>query len=79
LSVADQAGVLASVTSILADFGISIDAMLQQPAVIGQDHTELVILTHTAKESVMNQALQKIQKLPTVLVPVVRIRKEDLV
>lgn len=78
LGVADQAGVLASVTSILAEFGISIDAMLQQPAVVGQDRTELVILTHTAKESVMMNALEKIQKLPTVLVPVVRIRKEDL-
>lgn len=78
LGVADQAGVLASVTSILADFAISIDAMIQQPAVVGQNHTELVILTHSAKESVMNQALEKIQKLPTVLVPVIRIRKEDL-
>lgn len=79
LSVADQAGVLASVTSILADFGISIDAMLQQPAIVGQAHTELVILTHAAKESVMNQALSKIQKLSTVLLPVIRIRKEDLI
>lgn len=78
LGVADQAGVLASVTSILADFAISIDAMIQQPAVVGQNHTELVILTHSAKESVMNQALEKIQELPTVLVPVIRIRKEDL-
>lgn len=79
LSVADQAGVLASVTSLLADFGISIDAMLQQPALAGHDRTELVILTHAAKESVMNQALVKIQQLPTVLMPVIRIRKEDLV
>ena len=78
LGVADQAGVLASVTSVLADFGISIDAMLQQPAAHGNDRTELVILTHEAKESVMNQAIQKIQELPTVLVPVIRIRKEDL-
>ena len=78
LGVADQAGVLASVTSVLADFSISIDAMLQQPAALGKDRTELVILTHAAKESVMNAAIQKIQQLPTVLVPVVRIRKEDL-
>jgi homoserine dehydrogenase len=76
--VADQAGVLASVTSILAEFGISIDAMIQQPAAQGQDRTELVILTHAAKESVMIQALEKVRQLPTVLMPVVRIRKEDL-
>ena len=78
LGVADQAGVLASVTSVLADHEISIDAMLQQPAAAGQDRTELVILTHAAKESVMNKAIQKMQQLSTVLVPVVRIRKEDL-
>ena len=78
LGVADQAGVLASVTSILAEFQISIDAMLQQPTAHGQDQTELVILTHAAQESVMKQALKKIEQLPTVLAPVVRIRKEDL-
>ena len=71
LGVADQAGVLASVTSVLADHEISIDAMLQQPAAAGQDRTELVILTHAAKESVMNKAIQKMQQLSTVLVPVV--------
>jgi len=78
LGVADQAGVLANVTGVLAEFEISIDAMLQQPASQGHAQTELIILTHTAKESVMNAAIQKIQQLPTVLMPVVRIRKEDL-
>ena len=78
LGVADQAGVLANVTGVLADFDISIDAMLQQPASQGHEQTELIILTHAAKESVMNAAIQKIQTLPTVLMPVVRIRKEDL-
>ena len=78
LGVADQAGVLASVTGVLADFGISIDAMLQQPAAIGQDRTELIILTHSAKESVLNNAIAQMQQLPTVLLPVIRIRKEDL-
>jgi homoserine dehydrogenase len=78
LGVADQAGVLANVTGVLAEFGISIDAMLQQPASQGHDQTELIILTHVAQESVMKAAIQKIQQLPTVLHPVVRIRKEDL-
>jgi len=78
LGVADQAGVLANVTGVLAEFGISIDAMLQQPASLGHDQTELIILTHMAQESVMNAAIQQIQQLPTVLHPVIRIRKEDL-
>ena len=78
LGVADQAGVLANVTGVLAECGISIDAMLQQPAAHGLDQTELIILTHVAQEAVMNAAIQKIQQLPTVLKPVIRIRKEDL-
>jgi homoserine dehydrogenase len=77
IGVADQSGVLASITSILADHGISVDAMLQQPANAESKQTELIILTHEAKESTVETAIAMIQKLPTVLVPVVRIRKED--
>jgi homoserine dehydrogenase len=77
IAVADQSGVLASITSILAEHSISVDAMLQQPADSISKQTELIILTHEAKEGVMNQAIAKIQTLPTVLMPVVRIRKED--
>lgn len=77
IGVADQSGVLASITSVLADHGISVDAMLQQPGNAESKQTELIILTHEAKESTMALAMSKIQKLPTVLVPVVRIRSED--
>lgn len=79
LGVADQAGVLASVTGILADFNISIDAMLQQPSHNKEESTELIILTHQCIESQMNAALEKIQSLATVIEPVVRIRKEELI
>jgi homoserine dehydrogenase len=77
IAVADQSGVLASITSILAEHGISVDAMLQQPADTTSKQTELIILTHAAPEGVMNLAIEKTEKLPTVLMPVVRIRKED--
>jgi homoserine dehydrogenase len=79
LGVADQAGVLASVTGILAEFNISIDAMLQQPSHNQEESTELIILTHQCVESQMNAALEKIQSLATVIEPVVRIRKEELI
>ena len=79
LGVADQAGVLASVTGILAEFNISIDAMLQQPSHNKEESTELIILTHQCIESQMNAALKKIQSLATVIEPVVRIRKEELI
>ena len=79
LGVADQAGVLASVTGILAEFNISIDAMLQQPSHNKEESTELIILTHQCIESQMNAALEKIQSLTTVIEPIVRIRKEELI
>ena len=79
LGVADQAGVLASVTGILAEFNISIDAMLQQPSHNREESTELIILTHQCLESQMNTAIQKIQSLDTVIEPIIRIRKEELI
>jgi homoserine dehydrogenase len=82
LRVADQAGVLAKVTGILADSGISIDAVLQREAdeVGGADatQTDLIILTHDCVEEKMNTALARMQALPTVLEPITRIRKEEL-
>jgi homoserine dehydrogenase len=82
LRVADQAGVLAKVTGILAESGISIDAVLQREAdeVGGADatQTDLIILTHDCVEAKMNIALAAMQALPTVLEPITRIRKEEL-
>ena len=82
LRVADQAGVLAKVTGILAAAGISIDAMLQREAEKvggeGATHTDLIILTHDTREGTMNDAIAQMQALPTVLGPITRIRKEEL-
>ena len=82
LHVADEAGVLARVATILAEAGISIDALLQREADEvggeGSTHTDLIILTHDAREGAMNAALAQLQALPTVLAPIVRIRKEEL-
>ena len=79
LGVADQAGVLANVTGVLAEFNISIDAMLQQPSHNKEESTELIISTHQCVESQMNAALVKIQSLATVIDPIIRIRKEELI
>ncbi len=82
LRVADQAGVLAKVTGILAGAGISIDAMLQREADEvggeGSTQTDLIILTHDTREGTMNDAIAQMQQLPTVLASITRIRKEEL-
>ncbi len=83
LRVVDETGVLAKVTSILAQANISIDAMLQREAdEVGSEsppaQTDLVILTHDCVESSMNAAIAQMQALPSVLQTIVRIRKEEL-
>ncbi len=78
LVVADQAGVLARITGILAEFDISIDALLQRESAEGENQTDVIILTHDTVEGRMQQALARMQALPTVLAPIVRIRKEEL-
>ncbi len=82
LRVADQAGVLARVTGLLADAGVSIDAVLQREAdqvsQAGENQTDVIILTHDTREGTLNQVLASMQALPTVLAPIVRIRKEEL-
>ena len=89
LRVADETGVLAKVTGILADSGISIDAVLQREAdEIGTEaaasgraqvpQTDVIILTHDCVEARMNAAIAHMQALPTVLEPITRIRKEEL-
>ncbi len=90
LRVADEAGVLAKVTGIIAGAGISIDAVLQREAdeVGGEGggtegtynvpSTDLIILTHDTTEGTMNAAMAQMQALKTVLAPIVRIRKEEL-
>jgi homoserine dehydrogenase len=82
LRVADEAGVLARVTGLLAEAGISIDAVLQREADEvggeGSNQTDLIILTHDCVEARMNQAMTKMQALSSVLAPIVRIRKEEL-
>ena len=78
LVVADKAGVLARITGILAESDISIDAVLQRESAEGEKQTDLIILTHDTVEGRMKKALEQMQALPTVLAPIVRIRKEEL-
>ncbi len=82
LRVADQAGVLAQVTGLLAGAGVSIDAVLQREADEvggeGATSTDLIILTHETREGTMNDVIAQMQALPSVLAPITRIRKEEL-
>ncbi|WP_293775387.1 homoserine dehydrogenase [uncultured Oxalicibacterium sp.] len=76
LHVADKLGVLANVTSILAESTISIDAMMQKEPALGETQTDIIILTHQTQEKNVEAAIRKIEALPTVLGQVTKLRLE---
>ena len=78
IAASDQTGVLANITTILADNGISIDSMLQKEHASNSDKATIIIITHTTIEKNMNEALAKINALDAVDGDVVRIRLEHL-
>jgi len=65
LEVADESGVLASITSTLGKFGISIEAMLQKPSST-IERAKLLFTTHKCKESEMQEAMTALGKLDVV-------------
>ncbi|AQS52173.1 MAG TPA: homoserine dehydrogenase [Paenalcaligenes hominis] len=76
LRVEDRPGVLADIARILADTSISIGSMFQEPAV--NDETDIIFLTHEAREGDILNAILKIQTLDFVRSPVTRLRVETL-
>ena len=79
MRVADQPGVLADITRNLAEGRISIDALFQREPSEGENQTDIIMLTHDALERDVNAAIARIEALPTVLAPVIRVRQEELV
>ena len=78
LRVEDKPGVLADITRILADHGISIDAMVQREPDEGEEQTDIIILTHLVREKGIDAAIAKIEALPVVKRKVIRLRLENL-
>jgi len=76
LRVDDRPGVLADIARILADAGISIGSMIQEP---GDDSgADIIFLTHQAVERDVKRAIGHIGSLPFVRSAVTRIRMENL-
>jgi homoserine dehydrogenase len=82
LRVADVTGVLADITRILADSGISIDALLQKESEQVDDHgkgeTDIILITHETVEKNVNAAIARIEGLATVVSKVTKLRMEAL-
>jgi homoserine dehydrogenase len=78
MNVSDEPGVLADLTRILADAGISIDAMLQKEPADGETRTDIIFLTHQTQEKNVTAAIAKMEGLSTVGGSVTKIRLENL-
>ncbi len=78
LEVADQPGVLADITRILGNHGISIEAILQKEPAPGADTVPVILLTHRVFERQMDDAQAQMEALEAVQGRVTRIRCENL-
>jgi homoserine dehydrogenase len=66
LMVVDRPGVIADVSAVLRDQGISLESMLQRGRSPGEA-VPVVLVTHETKESAMRAAMERISDLATVM------------
>ena len=78
MQVEDKPGVVARIATILADSGISIEAIQQKEPAEGDTTVPLVMLTHRVLEKRLNEAIAAIEQLDSVSGQIMRIRVERL-
>lgn len=78
MQAVDQPGVMSSVTTILGDLGISIEAIIQKEPEAGAGRVPVIMLTQRVQERNMNEAIGQIEALDTIAGNVHRIRVETL-
>lgn len=78
MQVEDRPGVIKSISTVLADLGISIEAMLQKDPGEQVDVASIVILTHETTEANINQAMAALDALSELSGKTQRIRVESL-
>ena len=78
MRVYDRPGVLADITRIFGDLGISIEAVLQREPLPEHTQASIILLTRKVREGRMYDALKQIEHLPAVVGEVTRIRLDHL-
>ncbi|WP_127470739.1 homoserine dehydrogenase [Thiomicrorhabdus aquaedulcis] len=73
-TVLDHSGALAKITSVFADFDISIEHVHQEPSTDNADQAWLAVTTDVVSEAKFNQALASLQSLADISGDVMRIR-----
>jgi homoserine dehydrogenase len=79
MEVADEPGVLAQVASVIGQERVSIASIVQKEVNDAARSAEIVIITHTAREASVDQALGRLRDLPAVheIGSTIRIEEED--
>lgn len=77
LLAVDRPGVLARVATILAEEGISIEALIQKEATEGE-LVPIILMTHRTREKHMNEAIRRIEAMADIAGDITRIRVETL-
>ncbi len=75
LTVLDKPGVMATISSILAESNIGMSSVVQPEGHEGET-VPLILMTHLANNGAVTKALAKISKLPVIKAPPVMIRVE---
>ena len=78
MSAEDKPGVLSQVCQILSEAGISIEALVQKEPQVAESQVPVILLTNRVKESDIDLAIAKIQKLQAIRQDIVKIRLEAL-
>lgn len=74
----DRPGVMADVTRIIGDLGISIEAIMQKEPEPGKTRVPIILLSRCVKEGTMNRAIEHIEALSSITSQVTQIRVETL-
>ena len=78
MHVQDKPGVLADITRIFGEQGISIEALIQKEPAEGASVVPLIMLTHRVAENKMNSAIAQLEALDAIDGKIMRIRCEHL-
>lgn len=82
----DKPGVMADITGIFGELGISLEAIIQKEPTESPDQADagkvptvpIILLSRQVREGLIRQAIQRIDMLETVTQPVVMLRMENL-
>ena len=78
LEASDETGVMAQLTQIFAENGISIEAVVQKEPLQGKTTVQIILLTAVCVEKTIDLAIEKISELNAIVSEVTKIRVEHL-